>query len=339
MASTLNELHEKAQQTINDLIAGYSRKESSTIEFKVSYNAGDYERFAKSVAAFSNNQGGAIVFGVQDRPREAVGLKNGQHFNEDRFRNTYNNYFYPEANWMFGEVEINGLRFGVLAVTENVEKPTICRSSSHSELEDGRIYYRYHGQNLPIKSSDLIDMINTRVYEQLAALAQRVELIAQTGPSNSAVLDLNHGELAGERATVYIDQQLVDKVNFIRKGSFEEGGKPTLRLVGDAELVKVKPSDDENAMGVTIDETNYKEYVPLEYYDVMNMLRERIEGFKMNSGFFEIWHRVKSDQEGKTMYLRKLDPKHSTGKMYFSEAFVDILVTEIERRGVFTEND
>ena len=50
-------------------------REGTTIEFKESYNHGNMAQYFKAMAAFANNQGGYILFGIGDKPRRLIGLK------------------------------------------------------------------------------------------------------------------------------------------------------------------------------------------------------------------------------------------------------------------------
>ena len=49
-------------------------REGSTIEFKESYNHSGMAQYFKAIAAFANNNGGYILFGVGDKPRRLLGL-------------------------------------------------------------------------------------------------------------------------------------------------------------------------------------------------------------------------------------------------------------------------
>ena len=44
-------------------------RESNTVEFKENFNASNTSKYAKTMAAFANNKGGYIIFGITDRPR------------------------------------------------------------------------------------------------------------------------------------------------------------------------------------------------------------------------------------------------------------------------------
>ena len=49
-------------------------RESSNLEFKLSFGWKGLPRYLKSFAAFANMKGGYLVFGVANRPRKLVGL-------------------------------------------------------------------------------------------------------------------------------------------------------------------------------------------------------------------------------------------------------------------------
>ena len=58
--------------TIRDRVMA---RESGWLEFKESFNWLSKDKYAKSMAAFANNKGGYIVFGIKDQPRELTGLQ------------------------------------------------------------------------------------------------------------------------------------------------------------------------------------------------------------------------------------------------------------------------
>lgn len=55
-------------------------REGSTIEFKESYSHAGMAQYFKTIAAFANNAGGYIIFGVGDKPRRLLGLKDKNLF-------------------------------------------------------------------------------------------------------------------------------------------------------------------------------------------------------------------------------------------------------------------
>ena len=67
-------------------------RESNTVEFKESFNKANTAKYAKTMAAYSNNRGGYIIFGVKDNPRSIVGLKNNNfdNLNQEQFSEAIN---------------------------------------------------------------------------------------------------------------------------------------------------------------------------------------------------------------------------------------------------------
>jgi hypothetical protein len=49
-------------------------REGKRREFKLDYFQKDIADYTKTLAAFANADGGCIIFGVRDRPREIVGV-------------------------------------------------------------------------------------------------------------------------------------------------------------------------------------------------------------------------------------------------------------------------
>lgn len=74
-------------------------REGTTIEFKESYNHGGIAQYFRAIAAFANNSGGYILFGVGDKPRRLLGLgeKSLKQFEElkvEEFTKNLLDYFF-----------------------------------------------------------------------------------------------------------------------------------------------------------------------------------------------------------------------------------------------------
>lgn len=262
-------------------------REGSTIEFKESYNHSAMAQYFRAIASFANNSGGYILFGVGDKPRRLVGLKDKslKQFEElkvEEFTKNLLDYFSPEIKWVHCTFEYRDMSFGVIYVFPLSRKPCICKkhyddSNPKYSLKEGDIYYRYGGRSERIRYDELSSIIEeTRKNEErqwlnFAKKAMRI------GVSNAALLDLNTGNLSGNSGTVVLDEELLKKLAFIQEGKFvETGGTPTLRVIGDiteistgkiviSESTKkvvraIEPNDIINAFleGQTVDE-------PLEY--------------------------------------------------------------------------
>lgn len=76
-------------------------RESNTVEFKISFNKANTAKYAKTMAAFSNNRGGYIIFGIKDSPRVIEGLNNDnfENFSQEQFSEALNSLFAPSIEW------------------------------------------------------------------------------------------------------------------------------------------------------------------------------------------------------------------------------------------------
>lgn len=221
-------------------------REGSTIEFKESYSHAGMAQYFKTIAAFANNAGGYIIFGVGDKPRRLLGLKdkNLSQFEDlkvEEFTKNLLEYFSPEIKWDHCTFEYKGMSFGVIYTEPLSKKPCVCKKSYDSPnpkytLKEGDIFYRYGGRSERIRYEELSAIIdNARKAEEQLWLnfAQRA---AKVGIENACLLDLGTGKITGNGGSVVIDENLLSKIAFIKEGEFvETKGKPAIRIIGDIE--------------------------------------------------------------------------------------------------------
>ena len=84
-------------------------RESNTVEFKESFNKSNTPKYAKTMAAYANNRGGYIIFGVKDNPRKIVGLKNEnfENMSQEQFSEAINSLFAPAMDWDCGTFTVD----------------------------------------------------------------------------------------------------------------------------------------------------------------------------------------------------------------------------------------
>jgi len=207
-----------------------------SVEFKESFNKAGIPEYGRTMAGFANAQGGYLVFGVRNEPREIVGLCNDQFFTLDPAitTNNLNEYFEPALAWKHYDIEVGGKRIGLIYVAEANRKPAICRKHKDRDLREGAIYYRYQGRTQEIRPAELrqiMDAERQKVHDQWLKTLSK---IATVGLSQVGILDLNTGEVSGAKGSFFIDEELLPKLRFIQEGRFvETGGEPALRLLGD----------------------------------------------------------------------------------------------------------
>lgn len=218
-------------------------RESTTIEFKESYHRNVIQYF-RTIAAFANRNGGYIIFGVKDSPRELIGLDN-KRLNEfenlkiEEFTQKLNEYFSPEINWLTCTFEFREKHFGVIYVHALKNKPCICKKNNDSSdkrlsLKEGEIYYRYSGRSERIRYTELSAIIEETRKNEAHQWFDLIKKAARIGVENSVLLDLSTGKLSNNGTPIVIDEKIVKQIAFIHHGRFvETGGTPTLRVIGE----------------------------------------------------------------------------------------------------------
>lgn len=219
-------------------------REGTSIEFKESYSHGSMSQYFKTMAAFANNNGGYIIFGVGDHPRRLIGLQ-GKSYSQfedlkvEVFTNALSDYFSPEIRWEHCTFEFRENCFGVIYVYPLTRKPCICKKHYDSQntkyaLKEGDIYYRYGGRSERIKYTELAAIIDESRKEEEKQWIDFAKKAAKIGVANACLLDLQSGQISGGNSSILLDENLLEKIAFIKQGEFvETKGKPTLRLVGD----------------------------------------------------------------------------------------------------------
>ena len=217
-------------------------RENSRLEYKETFNWSNRAKYAKTMAAFANHIGGFIVFGIKDSPHDLVGV------NADRFDGLdpsqvagyLNSAFAPEIEWEAFRIEIAGIQLGVLAVRPAVARPVMCIKNDGSELREADIYYRYRGRSERIRYPELQHLLVASQERERDAWLKHLSKVARIGVENVGVVDLVDGELSGPGGRLIVSSELLEKVQFVRDGHFTErhdDGAPTLRLVGEVEVV------------------------------------------------------------------------------------------------------
>lgn len=212
-------------------------RETSTVEFKESFNLISIFKYAKTMAAFANTEGGYIIFGIKDRPHKLIGIKE-EDFSVDsaRITESINDVFSPEIRWDMNIHEFQGKTFGLLYVYPSENKPVVARKNA-GDVKEAEIYYRYRGRSEKIKYPELIVIFDERRVRDEQRWMKHIEKIAHVGVDNAAVFDVNTGEVSGSSGSFVIDQSLLPKLKFIKEGQFvEREGLPTLKLVGDLQV-------------------------------------------------------------------------------------------------------
>ncbi|MGN1299888.1 MAG: helix-turn-helix domain-containing protein [Clostridia bacterium] len=292
--------------TLNKEKTKLIRRESATLEFKESFNFGSMAMYFRTIASFANRNGGYIIFGIKDRPREPIGLKEKsldsfENLKIEEFTNNLNEYFSPEITWEHCTYEFDGKNFGIIYIHELENKPSICKKNYENKedkysLKDGDIYYRYAGRSQKIRHSELIEIIDNKRKKEEKMWLEYLIKSAKIGIENIGLLDLETGNIQGKKVnSIYIDEPLLKQIKFIQEGKFEEKeGTPTLKLMGEIEKIngeKIIVKEEKEKIKIRgISEIDIIETF-LKDINVSEEVEEYIKGIpNCKSGFMPIYY-------------------------------------------------
>jgi len=262
-------------------------REGQELEFKEQFNLAALADYFRDFAAFANNRGGHLIFGVKDAPRILIGMseKSIEQFEKvdpEKITGFLLEMFSSEIHWDQAVVEQAGLTFGVFRVWPSVSKPVITRKDEGKDqtIKNGEIYYRYGGRTQKIQSAELESIINHRVEQNNQQWIDLMSKIGHAGPQNAAILDTEKALIEkGETRVLVLDENLASKLKFIKQGEFvEKGGATALQLVGD-----VVPIDQVEVIK-HVKENLTKNY-PLAAMELADEVKKLLPGIGRN----EVW--------------------------------------------------
>lgn len=225
------------------------KREDKNHEFKKSFNIANASMYLKTIAAFANNDGGYIIFGVEDKPHILCGLdeKALERFSSlpvEKFTQLMHEYFSPDIEWANCIYEYRSHSFGIIYIFPAKSKPVICKKNCDCEnkkysLKESDIYYRYAGRSERIKYPELQRIIDEKRATEEQQWLRFLRNASRIGVENACIMDISKGEINGTGGKIVIDEDLLKKISFIREGEFvEKGGAPALRLVGDVQTIE-----------------------------------------------------------------------------------------------------
>lgn len=305
-------------------------RESSTVEFKESFSRAGLVEYVKDLAAFANNSGGYLVFGIQNRPHTPIGLRNEQFDNTDESDITMvvNGHFAPTIEWSKHTHTWDGKTFGIIYVHKSNDKPVMAINNGgrSQEIKSGEIYYRYAARTENIHYAELKQLMDEKVLRERNMWLSLLGKLAKIGPENAAILDTSDGKIESGNRTILIDDELVSKLKFIREGQFDEKkGAITLRLVGDMSPVSVAGIKQQ-----IVHDDPYK----LKPSNVADQVETTIHRtFRQSPEHVKCWKYYKARgtyEEGKAKCNPKYcDYKEAINYFMYTQEWVDFLIEEL----------
>lgn len=269
------------------------RREGQELEFKEQFNLSGLADYFRDFAAFANNRGGLLIFGVKDTPRLPTGLsKNSlEHFNKvdpEKITGFLLEVFSSDIRWEQATFQLNENYFGVFQIEESISKPVIAKKDEGKDqcIKNGEIYYRYGGRTQKIQYAELQNIIERRVEQNNRQWLDLMSKIGKAGPQNAAILDTERALIEKDDSKVLVmDENLARKIKFIKEGEFvEKRGATTLKLVGD-----IVPIDKVEVRRII------KENLLKEYPFSASELASEVKNLMPNVGKNRIWKVVKEN--------------------------------------------
>ena len=205
----------------------------------------------RAIVAFANNKGGYIAFGVKDKTWELRGIdgKKFKALDRKKFNQGILSVLSCAIDFEMETLDIGGKTIGVMYVAPAKIKPVIATNNGKDGVSTGHIYYRYQAENRLIGPAELQQIIEERIRAlSETILTKHLSNILANGIENSAILNINTGQVDGKAGSFLIDEELLPEISFIKEGEFEEkSGTPTLKLVGEvkkaARVIKTKKEE------------------------------------------------------------------------------------------------
>lgn len=332
------DIHELLRVTDGHLF----HREGQELEFKEQFNFAGLAEYFCDFAAFANNRGGYLIFGVNDKPRVLIGLseKSKEQFEKidpERITGFLLEVFSADIRWEQVLVTIDGLVFGVFRVYEAATKPVIARKDEGKGqlIKNGDIYYRYGGRTQLILHAELESIITRRVEQNNRHWLDLMAKIGRAGPANAAILDTEKAIIEKDDARILVlDEGLAQKLKFVKEGQFvEKGGAATLKLIGD-----VVPVDKVEVVK-RVKENLTKTY-PLAAMDLVAEVQRAIPGAKANVIWDIIRDNGMKDNPDYSAYnfrnKKQEDGYHQTGKLpsvtpsIYNQNVVDFVVKVLQ---------
>lgn len=217
-------------------------REGQELEFKESFNLAGLADYFRDFAAFSNNKGGYLIFGVTDKPRKLVGLSAArlemfEKIDPEKITGYLLEIFSGDILWEQIAVKYKGMSFGVFKILPANVKPVIAKKDEGKDqiIKNGDIYYRYGGRTQKIQYAELENIINKRIENNNNQWLDLMSKIGKAGPGNAAILDTEKGIVEkGNSQVLVLDEKLTKSLKFIKEGEFvEKKGAATLKLIGE----------------------------------------------------------------------------------------------------------
>lgn len=244
-------------------------RESIHREFKEIYHTKSLPKYAKTIAAMANTDGGFVLFGIADRPNRLVGIDPAVFPDSATLSNSLQNWFDPHINFTVHELPFDGRTVIAIEVNECTMKPVICKkvvtvtvtkkkkgkteTTDQTILSEGAIYRRYSGKTEQIHFSELQEIFSERDRQTYSALLENLSNMQRIGIERVGIADISAMGADAGVSKIYVSKEAIKNLNLIDKGKFvetEAEGDPAYFVAGTVKLHETTevPIDDEDRL-------------------------------------------------------------------------------------------
>ncbi|MCB9995165.1 MAG: putative DNA binding domain-containing protein [Rhodospirillales bacterium] len=312
--------------------------ETDRIECKESFGEKHFiSNCIRAIVAFANNKGGYIAFGVKDGTWEITGINAStfRRFDRRKINRAFRAILSCGIDFDTTVLQYGGKSVGIMYIRPAKMKPVMFIRQDNGATE-GHIYYRYQGENRLIGPSELQQIIEERIRSlSETILTKHIQNILSNGIENSAVLNLDTGEVDGKAGSFVIDEELLPQISFVKEGEFvEKSGAPALKLIGEiksaAKVVATKTEPLTTRYPYSWREmmAEVKKQVPGATPNQINAVI-KAENMKENKKYaaYNFRNKKHADDHKKTGNVPSVTPS------IYNQAAVDFVVKKLKKNG------
>lgn len=281
-------------------------------------------------SCFSNNNGGALFFGIENKPHKIVGINNFEDIDDADITNYINEIFTPFVQFERRTYEFKGLTIGILYSSKNKSRPIICTKDS-SKTNSSDIYFRYSAKSTKIKAGDLIKLIQEVKEEESNKWLKLLDNIGRIGIENTHLLNSQSGEIISDNNTFLLDEDLLKQIKIIDKYSIQEDGQPAVRIIGQIpELARVIKKST-----VMYEEDLFKEFLLNKHdYRAEELLKFACQRNTSSYPFYFLLKRMSFNLEQGVKFIEKTKIAGTIRKSYIQRILND--VKQIKNKNKFS---
>ncbi|SOC89930.1 Putative DNA-binding domain-containing protein [Ensifer adhaerens] len=231
-------------------------RERRDLEFKQDCEENTLRSCLKTIAAFANNGGGRIVFGISDSPRHVVGVDPGRFPDEAIFDDFIRKYLSPVPDVIIEEHTLYGTDLVSVRVAAMTKPPVIavreCQTSGKKNktvLQPGVIYNRRAGKSECASSDEFRMMMERRDQAVQQAVLSIFDRARAIGFDRVSVADFSNFTSPGDNVTLYLPDDAARHLNVIDRARLvEDHGAPAYEIKGRIDLTTFSDKDPRKPM-------------------------------------------------------------------------------------------